>query len=247
MNRSMKISASQIDNGYRLPIRTASMFSKEHIRMLNEAATTKQLEENEFLFQDGAAADRIFFVHSGSIKVYRMLKGEAASTMALYFIGDLFGELNAAGHVVYPYRATAMEKSIVGEIMQKDVSALIRSSSQFAEAFIAWSGLMNRITQSKLRDFLHYGKSGALCALLLRLANTYPAEWGGNRYINKRITNADMAGMISATRESVNRLLGDLKEKKIISMMEGKIVLHNIPYLKKVCNCDNCPIEICRM
>ncbi|MEF2247503.1 MULTISPECIES: Crp/Fnr family transcriptional regulator [unclassified Paenibacillus] len=247
MNRSMKISANQIDNGYRLPIRTASMFSKEHIRMLNEVATTKQLEENEYLFQEGAVADRIFFVHSGSVKLYRMLKEEAASTMALYFTGDLFGEMNTAAHVIHQHRAVAMEKSVVGEIMQKDVNALIRSSGQFAEAFVAWSGLMNRITQSKLRDFLHYGKSGALCALLLRLANTYPAERGGNRYIDKRITNADMAGMISATRESVNRLLGDLKEKKIISMMEGKIVLHNIPYLKKVCNCDNCPIEICRM
>jgi len=223
------------------------MFSLEHIRILNELAHTRMLNEGEYLFQEGSAADRMFLIRDGSIKLYRVHKEEAASTMALYFTGDLFGESSPAASGLQPYRAIAMEATLVGEIMQKDINHLLRTSGRFAEEFVAWSGLMNRITQSKLRDFLHYGKSGALCALLLRLANTYPAEIKGVRYINKRITNADMAEMISATRESVNRLLGDLKSKKVISMLEGKVVLHDIEYLKKVCNCDNCPIEICRM
>jgi len=223
------------------------MFSEEHMGMLSEVATTKELEENEYLFQEGSVADRIFLVRSGSIKLYQVLRGGAISTMALYFKDDLFGESDPAAHVIQQYRAVAMEKTIVSEIMQEDVNALIHSNGHFAEVFVSWSGLINRINQSKLRGFLHYGKSGALCSLLLRLANTYPAEHNGKRYINKRITNLEMAEMICATRESVNRILSDFKKRRIVSMMEGKIVLHDIAYLKEICNCDKCPIEICRM
>lgn len=231
----------------RLPIKTASPFSRDQIKVLQKIASPRIMAPNDYLFREGAAADRIYLVQSGSIKVYRLLRGEEISTMALYFPGDLFGEPDPEGKAIHQYRAVAVEPTVVGEIMQKDLKELVKNNGKFAESLVAWSGLMHRITQSKLRDFLHYGKSGALCALLLRLSNTYAAVHDGKRYIDKRITNAEMADMISSTRESVNRLLGDLRSKNVISMLDGKIVLEDIPYLQQVCNCDNCPLEVCRM
>ncbi len=247
MVRLARLSSVKENNLDALPVRTASVFSDEHIRALNSMSQTKIVEENEYLFKEGVKADRIYLVQSGSVKLYRLLSEDAASTLALYFEGDLFGEADPKSKTVQHCRALALERTIVSEIMQKDINSYVREDGSFAEAYAAWSGLMNRITQSKFRDFLHYGKSGALCALLLRLSNTYAGETDGKRYINKRITNAEMAEMISATRESVNRLLGDLRNKKVISMIEGRIVLDDISYLRKVCNCDNCPLEICRM
>ncbi|MFD2117503.1 Crp/Fnr family transcriptional regulator [Paenibacillus yanchengensis] len=231
----------------RLPVRTASPFTKEQVKMLQNIAHPRIMAPNDYLFREGTAADRIFLVQSGSVKVYRLLKGEEISTMALYFPGDLFGEPDPDGKAIHQYRAVAVEPTVIGEITQKDLKELVKNNGKFAESLVAWSGLMHRITQSKLRDFLHYGKSGALCALLLRLSNTYAAIHDGKRYIDKRITNAEMADMISSTRESVNRLLGDLRSKNVISMLDGKIVLLDIPYLQQVCNCDNCPLEVCRM
>lgn len=65
-----------------------------------------------------------------------------------------------------------------------------------------WMGIHHRLTQTKFRDLMMYGKPGALCSTLIRLSNTYGEELDdGGVLINKKITHTDLSNMIGATRE----------------------------------------------
>lgn len=68
--------------------------------------------------------------------------------------------------------------------------------------------------------------------------------------LNIKLTNADIADMIGATRESVNRMLSAFKEDGILDMKNGKMVIRRLEDLRYVCNCPKypaCPKEICRI
>ena len=104
------------------------------------------------------------------------------------------------------------------------------------------------MTQTKFRDLMMFGKPGALCSTLIRLHNTYgePREDGGVP-IGKKLTNTELADMTGATRESVNRMLSDLKNAGVVTNDNGYIVIEDLQYLKDLCHCENCPVDICRI
>ncbi len=108
-------------------------------------------------------------------------------------------------------------------------------------------GLMHRVTQTKFRDLMMFGKPGALCSTLIRLCNSYGVQRDDGIYISSKQTHTDLAEMIGATRESVNRMLNDLKTRGVLSYEHQHLVIHDLNYLRDICHCENCPKDICRM
>lgn len=53
--------------------------------------------------------------------------------------------------------------------------------------------------------------------------------------------------MIGATRESVNRMLSDLRKKDAIEYDNGMIVIKDLKMPQGICHCELCPNEICRI
>ena len=83
--------------------------------------------------------------------------------------------------------------------------------------------------------------------VLIRLSNSYGAPKGDYTVINYKINHAEMADMIGATRESVNRMLSEMKKEDAVEFQNGQIVIKDLTYLRDICHCENCPKEICRM
>nr|WP_239701553.1 helix-turn-helix domain-containing protein [Mammaliicoccus sp. D-M17] len=65
--------------------------------------------------------------------------------------------------------------------------------------------------------------------------------------INVDLTNHELANFCNVTRESVNRMLSYLKKENIVSVNHKRITIHDLEYLKKSINCENCPLSICRI
>lgn len=83
--------------------------------------------------------------------------------------------------------------------------------------------------------------------MLIRLSNSYGVARKDEIFIDIKMNNSEMADMIGATRESVNRMLSDLKKDDVIEYEDGHVVIKDLAYLRDVCRCENCPKEICRM
>lgn len=161
--------------------------------------------------------------------------------------GDLFGQVDPFHESAHFFSAEILEDATVGIIQQQDLEVLLWQHGDLAVEFMKWMGLMHRLTQTKLRDLMLFGKLGTLCSMLIRLGNTYGIEKDGRILISKKLTNSELADMIGTTRESVNRILGDLKKAGAISYEDGHIVIQDLDYLRDTCHCENCPKEICRI
>lgn len=107
--------------------------------------------------------------------------------------------------------------------------------------------LQSRKTQTKFRDLVLYGKKGALYSTLIRLCNSYGITAGNGIVIDLPLTNQELANFCGTSREVVNRLLSDLKKHEIISIAKGTITVHDVEYLKQEVDCEDCPVEICKI
>lgn len=252
MERTEIAAISEEPGGGFLPFSSTGVFSLEQLRMIRSIAHPVKLPEGETLYYENDPVDCLYLLYRGTIRISKALKDGSSATIALHIPGDLFGEWDPVGRSVCPFEAQATEDTEVGMIPQKKLADLIADNGDLALAFTQWLAVTNRTMQSKFRDLLLHTKSGALCSVLIRLHNMYGLAAGSSPdakaiMIGKRITNAEMAEMIGSTRESVNRILQDLRNLGVISLDRGRIVLHDRAYLESVCNCPDCPREICRM
>ncbi|MBP1999399.1 CRP/FNR family transcriptional regulator [Paenibacillus shirakamiensis] len=199
------------------------------------------------LFWEGDPSNQLFYMYSGSVKLTKSTDEGKELVLYMYQPGDLIGEADAFYSAKHNFTAEVMEDSEIGAIEYKDVEMLICESSDFAIEFMKWMGIHHRLTQTKLRDLMMYGKPGALCSTLIRLGNTFGEKRGSDIYIQKKITHTDLSNMIGATRESVNRMLGDLRKKGALEYDHGYLIIKDHHMLREICHCEYCPHDVCRI
>ncbi|MWC29904.1 Crp/Fnr family transcriptional regulator [Paenibacillus sp. MMS18-CY102] len=223
------------------------VLSQESFEKLQSIMYVKQKEKGSALFWEGDPADNLFYLLSGRAKTTKTSESGRALTMYLHQQGDLIGQMDPFQDSVHSFTVEITEDAKVGIIQRKDLEVLLWQHGDLAVEFMKWMGMMHRLTQTKFRDLMMFGKPGALCSLLIRLGNSYGKVKDGLIYIELKMNNTEMADMIGATRESVNRMLSDLKKENVVEYANGHIIIKDLHYLREVCHCENCPKEICRM
>ena len=224
-----------------------SCFSEQNFNRLLVSMKDRILPEGSHLFWEGDLSDKLYYIKRGRIKLTKSTDEGKELILYMYQTGDMVGQADPFFSSKHSFNAEVLEESEIGVIEHKDLEILICQHCEFAIDFMKWMGIHHRLTQTKFRDLMLYGKPGALCSTLIRLGNTYGEERDGSTLINKKITHTDLSNMIGATRESVNRMLSDLRKKDAVEYENGMIVIKNISMLRDICHCEMCPREICRI
>ncbi|SDH45762.1 Crp/Fnr family transcriptional regulator [Alteribacillus bidgolensis] len=224
-----------------------SSFTEENFEKIKEIMYTHTLNTGSFLFMEDDAANKLFYVKKGVVKLTKTTADGKEYIFGLYGEGDLIGDISGFDTLSYTYNAFILKDSEIGFIQQKDLEVLLWQHGSLAIEFMKWTTLMGQITKSKMRDLTFYGKAGALASTLIRLSNSYGIKRANTITITRKMKNGELGEYIGSTRESVNRMLSDLKKKAVISQHQGYIVIHDLQYLKSVCHCEECPLAVCRM
>ena len=74
----------------------------------------------------------------------------------------------------------------------------------------------------------------AVCAFIYRLIPLFGKTTSKGILIDLFVTNDDIAGFCGiSTRNSVNRILRGLRDEKVIQIVNNKILIKNVDYLKQ--------------
>ncbi|MDC3413500.1 Crp/Fnr family transcriptional regulator [Aquibacillus sp. 3ASR75-11] len=222
-------------------------FSKECFRKLQEIMYMEKFDQGSRIYWEGDTNDKLYYLMEGSVKHTKLSEDGKDLTLNYFFQGDLFGEFDPMNKQNSACTAQAMENCKIGVIQQSDLEVLVWQNGDFAIEFTQWLSHMQYYTQLKLRDLLFHGKNGALAAMLIRTANTYGIRNGNRIVITEKFTNNELANLIGSTRETVNRMLATFRQEGLIKYDHGRIEILDLTKLKQICQCEDCPIGICRL
>ncbi|MET3695863.1 CRP/FNR family transcriptional regulator [Bacillus oleivorans] len=223
------------------------LFSKDNMNRLKDLMIDEEIAKDSCLFNEGDCADSLYYIKEGSVKLSKVTDDGKDLTLYYFQAGDLFGDFGDMPSLHQTFSAIATCDCKIGVLNKEDVELAIWQNSDLGIDFINWVSHMNRFTQLKLRDLMFFGKLGALASTLIRIANTFGQEVGDATYIPEKFTNNELASMIGSTRETVNRMLSQLKKEDVVQYKNGKLVILDIEYLRQICHCEGCPKHICRL
>lgn len=221
--------------------------SDELKELLSSVDHTLKIEKNGFLFQEGEDATELYIIKSGRIQISKISPDGRELSLRICQKGDIVGELTLfTDDARYLLNAKVLESGEVSVIKKSYLEKALLENAMLAFEFMKWMSDHFRKTQTKFRDLVLHGKKGALYSTLIRLTNTYGIKRdNGDIYIDIVLTNQELANFCGTSRESVNRMLSDLKKHETIAMEKNNIVIHDLQHLKNEINCEDCPIVLC--
>lgn len=212
------------------------------------ARYTRKIEKGNYLFQEGQKAEELFVVLNGKIQISKMVPDGRELTIRMCSTGELIGEMPLfCASPKYMLDAKIVEDGEVAVIHKCDLEEKLSKDHSLSLQFMKWLNGQLLRNQTKFRDLILHGKKGALYSTLIRLCNSYGIVREHGIVIDHPLTNQEIANFCGTSREVANRLLSELRKINIISIDKGIITIHNLMFLRDEIDCEDCPIDICKI
>jgi CRP/FNR family transcriptional regulator, cyclic AMP receptor protein len=180
--------------------------------------------KNQTIFVQGEAADAVFFIQRGSVKLTVVSPRGKEAVVGILQAGQLFGEASLDHAPLRTTTTTAMEDCLITSITKAAMLVALHSHHAFSDLFMDY--LLNRNSRiaEDLVDLLLNSSERRLARLLVRLAKI--GQEGHSRTIAMPLSQEDLAGMIGATRSRVSFFMNKFRKLGLIDY-NGRIEVHN--------------------
>ena len=200
---------------------------------VGEGRTTTNYERNETVFAQGDAANAIFYLQKGRVKLTVVSHQGKEAVVAILGAGDFFGEGCLARQTVRMSTATAMDESSVMKLEKTRMMRVLREEPAFSEVFVAHLLARSIRVEEDLVDQLFNSSEKRLARVLLLLANF--GKDGQPEPVIPKISQETLAEMVGTTRSRVSffmnkfRKLGfiDYKDRLEVHSSLLNVVLHD--------------------
>lgn len=208
----------------------------------------RKVDKNETLFAEGDEAQFFYIVRSGQICISKSVCSGRTLSLRLARCGSILGE-QVLCHVgdTYLFNAVAKTRAEVYEIRLEVLDDYLRRKPQLAYDMLTIISQHMRKQHTKFRDLILYGKKGALCSTLLRMAKSYGQQTAEGIFISVPFTNQELANFSATTRESLNRMLSELKREGIVESRGKHLLLLDRQALEAAIECEGCDADCCNI
>jgi CRP/FNR family cyclic AMP-dependent transcriptional regulator len=194
---------------------------KTFLSQPGEGRTTLQCQKHQVLFAQGDAANAVFYILEGRVKLTVIsLQGKEA-VVAILKPGDFFGEACLAGQRVCMATAISLDASTIVRIDSATMKRVLHSEPAFSELIMSHLVTRNVRIQEDLVDQLFNSAEKRLARTLLLLAD-FEKE-GKQELVIPKISQETLAEMVGTTRSRVSFFMNRFKK---LGFIEYKAGLH---------------------
>jgi CRP-like cAMP-binding protein len=167
---------------------------------LAETGHRRRMIRGDILFNEGDDSSELFVVIDGRIAIANRSPDGRESVVALMEPGDLFGEMSLLDAQPRSAEARALEPSVVLAIAYEPVKAMFDQRPELLWGVVRMLSRRIRSMDEALADSVFLDVTGRTAKRILELA-------AGNDEFLLPVTQEELAGMVGASRERVNKAI----------------------------------------
>jgi CRP-like cAMP-binding protein len=193
------------------------------LKRIGRRRTSREYLNKQLIFSQGDAADAMFYVEAGNVKLTVLSKGGKKAVIAIFRQGDCFGEGCLGGSPHRMSTATAVHSTTIARVEKAIIVRIIHDDPIFARLFIAH--LLSRVARVE-EDFLDQifnSSEKRLARTLLALAN-----FGTRSRLDPaivKVSQGTLAEMIGTTRSRVSFFMNRFRKMGLIDY-NGSLRVH---------------------
>lgn len=177
------------------------------------------------IYREGEYGDALYVVISGVLKLFRPYSGSKEATLRLLRPWDIFGHIAFAGETKQRAYAEAVTECTVTKVPKVFVERAVRQDPRVAFKIMTLLELRLVQYEELVKCLLPRETEVRLANLLPILAQKFGEDDGGGITIILRLTHQDLAAMVASTRESVTKVLNEMRNREIIEIEGGYITI----------------------
>ena len=198
---------------------------RNQLTLLATNVGSQSFQRGEMLFHQGNIGSVLYIVVSGQVRIYTNSESGQELTLTICKAGEFVGELalldglprSASGQAMRPTATLTLHRSAfrhtiaacppIAEALLGAMAARLRQTTVYAERLNSLSAPRRVVRQ------------------LLGLAIQHGVAEGHVTRIDLRLTQDDLASLSGTTRETVNRVLGLLRDQRIIRVERAQVYI----------------------
>jgi CRP/FNR family cyclic AMP-dependent transcriptional regulator len=187
----------------------------EELELLASSLQRRSVRAGKTVFRQDDPGSSLYVIESGVVKVQRTSPEGKEVILAILGPGDFFGELALLDGEPRSADAVAKEDTALLVLERDDFLAFLDKEPAVATKLLAALSRRLRRTDQLVQDAAFLDVPARLARALLQLAESPEAATG--------LTQSELAAMVGASRESVNRWLQFYRRRGLIESASGSI------------------------
>jgi CRP-like cAMP-binding protein len=211
----------------------ATFNPQKFLRQVGSGKTSLAPTKKQIVFSQGDAADAVFYIQAGKIKLTVVSPQGKEAVVAMLEPGSFFGEGCLAAQLVCMTTATAAEDSTLVRIDKQAMIRTLHDDPTFSALFLTYLLARNIRIQEDLVDQLFNSSEKRLARILILMAHF--GKEGKPETVIPKISQETLAEMIGTTRSRVSFFMNKFRKLGFIRYNGGiqvdttllSVVLHD--------------------
>ena len=193
---------------------SATVFSKK----FRKGMTVRTYRDKEVVFSQGDAADAVFYIQSGTVKLTVVSARRKKAIIAFLQRGSFFGEGCLAGQSLRIYTARSIGASYITRLRKASTVRTLRTDPQFAALFVEYLlSRVVRIEEDLVDQFFNFSERRLARVLLLFGQITEESKPESPL----KVSQSTLAEMVGTTRARVSHFMTRFKKKGLVRYNGG--------------------------
>ncbi len=219
-------------------LQTMPLFAQlttDQVERIAEDVYPRTYKRHAVIFNQDDTSQEVYIVRSGKVRIYRCTPGGNETSINLFCPGDILGEFAVIDQQPRSATAVAITTCVVWEMAGADFLKHLRAVPELALALSRLLVQKLRWTAAYAETVAQYDAAGRLLHMLL-LYNSQIGEViepGKQSRLDLALTQDDLASLVGARREWVNRLLQEWRRKSLLSFEGGQFIFLDLPKVEE--------------
>jgi CRP/FNR family transcriptional regulator, cyclic AMP receptor protein len=194
---------------------------------LAKVAVPRSYLEGEVVFREGDSGDTTYVIRTGAVRVTRRHSDGRTITLAELRAPDVFGELAMFDGEERSATVEVLEPTDAVAILAGDLRRLMLNHPDIAVKML--SGLAGRLraANERLARQSFQTVAGRVASALLGQVEARRRDEDDDRDVLITATQAEIAQLAGASRESASRFLAKLERAGLVTTGRGKLIVHD--------------------
>lgn len=191
------------------------------------------LTRGAVLFHEGDVGDQLYVVVEGKIKLGRHGATGRENLLAVLGPGQMFGELSVFDPGPRSTTATAVTRCEVRVLEHDVLFRWLTGRPEVSRGLLAQLAGRLRHANDVVSDLVFSDVPGRVAKALLDLANRFGEKTPGGLLVRHELTQEELAQLVGASRETVNKALADFAARGWIRLEPRSVTIVDLERVER--------------